>query len=130
MSRTLAVALLSLLVAAAPASARTVTVHKKDDGRTVRLHKGDRVVIVLDENPSTGYAWKFTRRPARSVARVASSRYQADPVPPGPPIAGSGGTRTVRLRAVGVGATKLRLTYAGAGNRPSGGRFRLSLRVR
>jgi inhibitor of cysteine peptidase len=128
MLRATTAAVVALLVASAPAGARKLTLHAKDDGRTVRLHRGDRVLIVLDENPTTGYAWKLTRRPARAIARVTSSRYAADPVAPG--IVGSGGTRTIRVRAVGRGRTRLALTYVAAGHRPAGDRFRLALRVR
>jgi predicted secreted protein len=123
---------LALLIPAAAASARTVRLTEEDSGKTVRVRAGDRVVIRLAENPSTGYAWKVTRRPDREVARVTRSKYEAEPTESegGPPVVGSGGTRTVRLRAVGAGRTTARLTYVAAGDRPNGGRFRVTLRVR
>jgi inhibitor of cysteine peptidase len=125
-------ALLALFVSAAPAAAKTVRLTEEDSGKKLRVRAGDRVVIRLAENPSTGYRWKVTRRPDRVVARVTRSKYEAEPTESegGPPVVGSGGTRTVRLRAVGAGRTAMRLTYVAAGDRPNGGRFRVTLRVR
>ena len=125
----LAAAAAVLALPAAPALARTVTLSAKSNGRTVSLHKGDRVVVRLDANSSTGYRWSTTRHPNRRVVRLDSSKYVATPT--SEPIAGSGGTQVVRLTARGRGRTSFALAYLSPGTPHTvGQRFRVTFRVR
>ena len=113
---------------ASPAAARTVNVTAKSNGKTVSLHAGDKVVIRLDANATTGYHWSTTRRPDKAVVRLVSSKYVADPAEPG--VVGSGGTQVLRLAARGGGKTKLALAYLSPGTpHRVGRRFRLSFSV-
>jgi predicted secreted protein len=54
-----------------------VTEHRlgpSDDGRTVEVAAGDRLVVVLDENPGTGYTWTIDELPSRT--RVVDEHYE------------------------------------------------------
>jgi len=98
-------------LAVVPAAyARTVTVRASAHLATLRV--GDRLVIDLAENPSTGYAWKTLTRPP--ALRFRSSRYAATapPSPPGSPaLVGGGGRRTFTYGAVRQGSGRLTFVY-------------------
>jgi inhibitor of cysteine peptidase len=118
--------LAALAVTAAPAAARQVTVTADDSGSRVTLRPGDRLRVVLDANPTTGYRWVVARRPDRTVARVVSSAFQ----PPAEPLVGAGGTQVSVLRAVGPGTTRFALSYRQVGSGDLGAGFALRIRVR
>jgi inhibitor of cysteine peptidase len=85
-----------------------ITVGPAANGSQRRLQRGDLLVVRLPSNPSTGYSWKV-RSGTRRVLAVAGRTY----VPPkdGQRL-GAPGTAILRLRAVAVGKTVLRLAYA------------------
>jgi len=123
-----ALAALIMLAGASSASAMTVLVRQGDSGRTVHLRPGDVIKLTLAENPSTGYGWRWSRRPARRVLRTVSSKYVADPVPPG--TVGSGGKHTWVFKARRRGETSFRLALTPPGeSRPVTRRFRLRVDV-
>jgi predicted secreted protein len=126
----LTAAVMAAALAAAPAEARTITVGAGANGKTVVLHRTDRLRIRLAENPSTGYHWQFAKRPAPAILRFVSSTFVAPPQTE-PPTVGAGGTRVYLYRARGMGRTTLRLKYVGPGsNAPVARRYRLTVRVR
>ena len=43
---------------------KTVTVTEKDSGRTVKLARGDTLVVRLEGNVGTGYSWGLTKNNA------------------------------------------------------------------
>jgi inhibitor of cysteine peptidase len=47
-----------ILAACGGQGARTVQVREQDAGRTVALSRGDRLAVVLEGNPTTGYTWE------------------------------------------------------------------------
>ena len=122
------VAILMALAGASSASAMTVVVRQGDSGRTLQLRPGDVVKLNLAENPSTGYGWRFRKRPNRRVLRLVSSRFVADPVPPG--TVGGGGKHEWVFRARVRGRTSFRLwlTPPGQSDMPTR-RFGLRVRV-
>lgn len=89
---------------ASAAAAATVTVGPAANGTTVRLHVGDRLVVRLPGNPTTGYRWSALRVPA--PLRLLSSVY----VPSQPKRLGQGGTYVFRF-AAGRGSGTLKLVY-------------------
>lgn len=101
----LAVTAVTALVAVPAAEAKTVTV--KTTGKAISLKVGDKLVVNVAENPSTGYAWKTTSRP--SFLTQVSTKYTPTPVAEG--VAGSGGRRVITLKAVRKGKGTLKLVY-------------------
>jgi len=119
-------ALLALALPAAPAAAHRIALTAPDSGSTVRAHVGDRIVIALDANETTGYRWSVTTRPRPAVARVTRDRYVAQETE----VVGSGGTQRYVIRVRGRGRTTFRATYAQAGSGDVGDRFRIVIRAR
>ncbi len=121
-----AAALTALALSATPAAAKTIAVTEAADGTTVVARAGDTIRIALASNPTTGYDWAITRRPARAVAILRSARY----VPPAASMPGAGGVQRYVLRARGAGTTRFAARYAQAGSGDVGQTFSIQLRVR
>ncbi len=85
---------------------KQVTISEDDNGRIISLNTGDTLVVVLNSNPSTGYSWEV-RLPAMGVLeQIGEARYSS-----GGNMPGSGGTVTMRFRAVRWGWADLLLVY-------------------
>ena len=95
----------------APASGtRPVSLTRADAGREVALVRGQRLVVSLAANPTTGYQWALVD--AGGLVPVGEPAYVRDPAPPG--IAGSGGTSVWTFAAERPGRGTLRLAYGRA----------------
>lgn len=75
-----------------------------DNGKTVDLTSDTRLVLVLAENPTTGYRWAIDPIEPPVVALVRNE-YTIDPIVG----YGSGGTRQLELRVVRPGEVRLSL---------------------
>ncbi|POX39719.1 hypothetical protein C3486_17080 [Streptomyces sp. Ru73] len=74
----------------------------------ISVSPGERFVIELDDNPSTGYRWSIeSPAPDPDVLKPAGSHYDADE----PVVTGSGGTRYLEFQAVRAGRTELALRH-------------------
>jgi inhibitor of cysteine peptidase len=80
------------------------------NGRTVKLKIGQKLVIKLHGNPSTGHQWLVSKVSGNGIKQVGSVRYVPDPTPPG--TVGAGGVYIATFRAVGTGTAKVALKYA------------------
>lgn len=110
MIKTLALALTAALFAAqaaGAAGAAVVELGPKANGTTVRVHVGDRLVLRLPANASTGYSWSLTARGAPTL-HLDSARYVA-PAKPG--LVGAPGAFVARFTAGAAGRARLTLVY-------------------
>jgi predicted secreted protein len=103
----LTASLLALVVPSAAAAA-TITVHADANGTTVRLHRGDLLVVALHGNASTGYTWE-TKSVDTVVLRRLRTLVVPDPHKPG--AVGYGETHRLRFRARARGTTTIVLRY-------------------
>jgi len=87
-----------------PTNIRVVT--EADFGRLINVQVGDRVRISLNENPSTGYRWRYGWEP-RGHLDLLRDRF----VPGEPGRPGQGGVRNILLRASAVGRTEVWVQY-------------------
>ena len=75
-----------------------------DNGRTIEVAVGTRVVLAVPETPSTGYGWA-TQPGSSDVVELEADAFE-------PPVAlqpGAGGMHGFRFRARASGHAKLRL---------------------
>lgn len=79
---------------------------RPDPSQPLQLGVGDKVSLVLDSNPTTGYRWEVTVAD-EAVARVASDVY----LPPRSQAMGAGGTQAVEIEGVGPGETTVTAVY-------------------
>lgn len=79
-----------------------------DDGRSIVVELGDELVVVLEENPTTGYRWTVTG--VGGVVGMVDDGYArtlSEPLP-AEPVFGRGGAREFRLAALSTGVATLR----------------------
>jgi inhibitor of cysteine peptidase len=82
-----------------------VTLTEADEGREVSVGVGDSIVVVLEENPTTGYRWQIVR--ANGILELAGDSYE----PASPMRVGSGGHRELRFRATAAGSAAIELRH-------------------
>ncbi len=123
-----ATSLVSVLALPAAASAKTVTVTASKSGKSVTLAKGDKLVVTLAENPSTGYSWKTVTKPA--FLRQLSSKYAPNKVDSDVPLVGGGGKRTFTYAVLRKGSGTLKLRYVPPSPDGSGTTFTLRVTAR
>ncbi len=98
-----------------PAGAKTIEVTPvAETGTTVEAAVGDKVVVSLEANATTGYEWQFT---AGDTFAIESSEYVPDPNPSG--MAGAGGTQVVTLKVTEAGSSDLLGFYVRPWETPS-----------
>ncbi|UGT41868.1 protease inhibitor I42 family protein [Nocardia yamanashiensis] len=86
-----------------------VKIGKDANGKDVDLVPGQGLIVTLDANPSTGFAWELTELDQNILKRNGSPEYQQDPSPDG--MVGVGGKAIWNFVAAGPGATRLTLEY-------------------
>ena len=80
-----------------------------DNGERVELKTGELLIVTLESNPSTGYAWEVSQTDETILMQKGKSEFQQVTQPEG--LVGAGGTETFRFEAVGVGQVTLMLVY-------------------
>lgn len=78
---------------------------ESDNGKTIELQTGQRLRLVLEANPSTGYTWEL--QPGDAALRLLGEpEYRADSE-----ALGSGGEMSFLFAAEAPGDVALRLVY-------------------
>jgi inhibitor of cysteine peptidase len=85
-----------------------ITVTQQDSGKTIEVAVGQKVIVQLASNPTTGYQWSVLGNTA--PLKLVKSDYAADPQVAG--RIGAGGTQTLRFTARSSGKVELKLGYA------------------
>jgi inhibitor of cysteine peptidase len=86
---------------------RVLTLGEPDDGSTIFLTQGERLVVRLPSNPTTGYVWSIFRNAAAVLQPAGDSRFEAS----GNAKPGTGGYQIFEFRVVAPGASSLALVY-------------------
>ena len=82
----------------------------KDTAASINLHVGDRLMIALVGNATTGYAWQQVASEDEAILlSLPGIDYLPDPAPAG--MVGSGGTFLFRFSAERAGTMDLKFTY-------------------
>ncbi|MDR1312029.1 MAG: protease inhibitor I42 family protein [Burkholderiaceae bacterium] len=106
------VALVLLLAACRHTSGQALPLVSPDAdsaGQTLRLALNQEIVVRLPDNPSTGFGWAVVHMPVFMEQLGTESLVrdeQGDAA-----VAGAGGTRVWRFRAIAVGEDSLRFIY-------------------
>jgi len=108
---------------------KTVNLEASDAGRTVSLRPSDTLVVTLESNASTGFAWALTGKPDAALLELVSSDYVAPTATATPMLVGAPGEEVWRFRATGEGSTTLELTYRRASGETAGQPFRVTVQV-
>jgi inhibitor of cysteine peptidase len=81
----------------------TVALTEADAGKSIEVGEGEEIVVVLEENPTTGYRWQVDR--TNGILELEGDSYTPDPEM----RFGSGGKRELRFRRTGPGTGRLEL---------------------
>jgi inhibitor of cysteine peptidase len=79
-----------------------------DPARPVKTRTGDRFVIVLDSNPTTGYGWQLGQSFDKTAFEVLEIRYEPSN---DKRLAGAGGKQTWMFRALRAGNAVIDFEY-------------------
>jgi inhibitor of cysteine peptidase len=79
---------------------------EQDSGRSVEVQVGEKLEIILEGNPTTGYTWEQTTGDGAIVKLDGDPLYTSESN-----LVGAGGTYLFRFSAVAPGETSLTLIY-------------------
>jgi inhibitor of cysteine peptidase len=79
---------------------------EKDSGRTIKMHTGAILEIVLPGNPTTGYHWEIAKVDARVLGLASEIEYRT-----ASEMLGADGDFIIRFEALNPGSTELLLFY-------------------
>jgi len=85
---------------------KKVTVSSAMNGGSVKLEKGQVLVLKLASNPTTGYDWEISGLDTSILQQTGDVKYKSDSM-----LTGSGGTDTWTFTAISSGQTHLSLIY-------------------
>jgi len=83
-----------------------VVVDQRDGGKTVSLHRGDRLIVILPGNPSTGFGWAFASGDNHVLVQQGEPEFTRDSK-----ALGAGGRYRFSFVAAANGEVPLRLVY-------------------
>ena len=109
-----ALALAFIVVLAQQAVAATRNLTGADQGATIQLTQGDKVVVRLKSNASTGFAWYLMKTSTRLLKLESQNE-----IPPEQPIPGSAGFQVFTFRVADAGTGDLVLHYVRSWEKPS-----------
>ena len=93
----------------ATAEAKEFTLGDKDSGKTLEVHVGDAVKLVLETNPTTGFSWNKIENVDKSILKLEKNDYKQNANPGR--LVGVGGNTTIVYRALKAGTAKIDLIY-------------------
>ena len=98
----------------------------KNNGASVKVQRGAKITIELQENPTTGYRWTIS-----SIDEVLLEREGDEFLPPDQATPGAGGQHRFFFRAKGASSTALILISKRAWQRDDQaiGTFKLRVRI-
>ena len=96
-----------LLVLSTGCAAKEIRLAEEDNGTSVSLGVGDKLLISLPGNPSTGYSWEVQAVDAAILELVGEPEFASDSTD----LLGAGGTLTLSFTARMAGTTTLELGY-------------------
>jgi inhibitor of cysteine peptidase len=97
----------SLTALTAAFASQTLELSAKDDGKTFALLAGDRLIVSLKSNPSTGYTWRIAQDDRQHLQPLGQVYNRPKDAMPGAP-----GRQVFRFQAGSPGTTTLELDYA------------------
>jgi inhibitor of cysteine peptidase len=102
------VVILAIFMISLPLAAAQKTLTEKDDEKLVNLGVGDKLIINLPGNYTTGYQWEVKEGYDDDVIKQkGKGEYQPEKTD----LVGAGGIATFTFKAAGIGRTDLNLEY-------------------
>jgi inhibitor of cysteine peptidase len=100
---------ISIWNTAAGADEKTVTITDKDKDAKVELAKGDKLLVKLPANPTTGFTWVVASGESDTLRAKGKPAYEA--ADKDKKVVGGGGTQTFTFDAGSAGEVEIVLHY-------------------
>jgi inhibitor of cysteine peptidase len=100
------IGLLVSMVLLTACGSQKVEVSADMNGQTISLNKGDRLVLSLESNPTTGFDWELQNLDESVIKLVGEPDYKTDSK-----LMGAAGVKTYTFEAQGSGKTSIKLVY-------------------
>jgi len=78
---------------------------ENDSGKTVEIHVGDELEVILPGNPTTGYVWEVSSLDSTVMRLDKSDFFASDKA------IGSGGMGIIKFHAIATGTSPLKLIF-------------------
>lgn len=101
-----AVMIIAFMFSAAACSSNNVEIGAEANGTTIDLETGQKLVISLESNPTTGFDWEVSEIDDAVITKSGDSEFTAES-----DLIGAGGMRTFTFKAAGTGTCTLKLIY-------------------
>jgi inhibitor of cysteine peptidase len=101
------IALMGLLILTTGCGQQKLALTAADKGSQVEVAVGQKILVTLDGNPSTGYSWDVKELETSLLEQVGEAKFESN----APSLVGSGGTQTLTFKALQAGTTTLTLVY-------------------
>ncbi len=95
-----------LTLAMAACSSNAVKISADDNGQTIELTSGQKLVLSLESNPTTGFDWEVSEIDEAVIKQSGESEFKSES-----DLLGAGGVRTFTFEAVEEGTSTLKLVY-------------------
>jgi inhibitor of cysteine peptidase len=109
--------LLAWSVSADALDEKTVTITDKDKDAKVELAKGDKLLVKLPANPTTGFTWVIASKSEKDKGDTlgdilkSAGKPEYEPADKDKKIIGGGGTQTFTFTAQAVGEVEVEMQY-------------------
>ncbi|MBP9041744.1 MAG: protease inhibitor I42 family protein [Anaerolineaceae bacterium] len=100
------VALFVLTLSLTACSSNAVKIGADANGQTIELAAGQKLVLSLESNPTTGFDWEVSEIDEAVIKQSGESEYKSES-----DLLGAGGVRTFTFKAVAAGTSTLKLVY-------------------
>lgn len=95
-----------ILSACSPAGGNPTVLTDADNGKTVELNPGQKLTVILEGNPTTGYTWQVEPGESGPLKQVGEPQFE-----PSSSALGAGGKMSLQFEAASAGETLLKLVY-------------------
>ena len=92
-----------------PSYLRPLKIGESANGKTIEVIVGQKLIIALKGNPTTGYSWRIKKIEGDAITQIGKVKYL--PREHAPRMVGAGGIYIFTFRAQKVGVSKLLLVY-------------------
>lgn len=113
-----------------PSYLRPLKIGESANGKTIEVIVGQKLIIALKGNPTTGYSWRVKKIEGDAIAQIGKVKYLPREHVPG--TVGAGGIYIFTFQAQKAGVSKLLLVYERAWekNKPPARTFTATINVK
>jgi len=102
---TIGIVILAALALSA-CSTKNLKIGSESNGKTITINQGTSLILTIEGNPTTGYAWEVTDVDQTILSPIGEPGFKTDSK-----LVGSGGVYTFKFKAETPGTTILTLDY-------------------